>query len=255
LSSGTPAPTIEHPGRRHLTFLLAPVVAMIVAGYVADALWPTLVHDNPLLLISLSAKNRYLVLVVNQVSLWWYYVIGTLRLLLPDPFFFALGWFYGAAALRWMERRTPTVGRYMRTLEGWFGKWGAPLVFLFPNNYVCLIAGAAGMSPWLFAALNVTGTLGRLLMLEVIGDIFAGPITSILDFVGHWRIPLLVISIAFVLLASLGELRRGRQEIAALHELEDAADEIELGHHPEAVSDDAATDRAASEDSTACDED
>jgi membrane protein DedA with SNARE-associated domain len=232
LSSEIPSPTDAHPGRRNLTFLLAPVVAMIVAGYTADALWPTLVHDNPLLLISLSAKNRYLVLVVNQVAPWAYYLIGTARLLLPDPFFFALGWFYGAAALRWMERRTPTVGRYMHTLERWFGRWGAPLVVLFPNNYVCLIAGAAGMSPWLFAGLNIVGTIGRLLMLQVIGDIFAGPISSILDFVGHWRIPLLVISIGFVLIASIGELRRGRQELDALHELEDTADEVERTHHP-----------------------
>ena len=57
-----------HPGRRHLALLVVPIVAMIVAGYTADALWPDLVNGNPLLLIALSAKNRYLVLVVNHIS-------------------------------------------------------------------------------------------------------------------------------------------------------------------------------------------
>ena len=91
---------------------IAPIVAMIAAGYVADALWPTLVESHPLWLLGLSARNRYAVLVVNRVDLWAYYLWGTLRLLLPDPFFFALGWFYGPAALRWMEKRTPTVGTH-----------------------------------------------------------------------------------------------------------------------------------------------
>ncbi|MFM8862558.1 MAG: DedA family protein, partial [Acidimicrobiia bacterium] len=193
----------------------------------ADALWPSLVESNPLLLIALSAKNRYLVLVVNALPAWEYYVVGTLRLLLPDPFFFVLGWLYGEAALHWMERRTPTVGRIMRTLERWFGRWGAPLVMLFPNNYVCAIAGAARMSPLRFATLNVIGTIGRLVMIAVVGDVFAGPIDSILDFVARWRIQLLVVTVSLVVLSWVLELRNGRREIDALRELEDAADEIE----------------------------
>lgn len=182
-------------------------------------------EDHPLWLITLSAKNRYLVLVVNQVELVPYYLIGTLRLLAPDPLFFLIGWFYGAAALRWMEHRTPTVGRYMRLLEGWFARFGAPLVLLFPNNYVCLIAGVARMSPVLFAVLNVIGTVGRLAMIQFVGDVFAGPIDSVLGFISRWRLPLLVASILFVLLTSFGEIRRGRQEIEELQELEHSLDE------------------------------
>ena len=232
LSAEPETPPGAHPGRRHLTLLIVPILAMVVAGYTADALWPDLVNSNPLLLISLSAKNRYLVLVVNHLASVPYYVVGSIRLLLPDPFFFALGWFYGEAALKWMERRTPTTGRYMRAVEGWFGKWGAPLVVLFPNNYVCLVAGAAKMRPIKFAALNIAGTIGRLFMLQVVGDVFAGPIDSILDFVANWRIPLLALSISLVAIFWISELRRGRKEIEAFRELEDAADEIELGNTP-----------------------
>lgn len=224
MSAGT---TPAHPARIHLAWLLAPIALMVVAGYTADALWPSLVESNPLLLIALSAKNRYLVLVVNSLPAWEYYVVGTLRLLLPDPFFFILGWMYGEAALHWMERRTPTVGRIMRTLERWFGRWGAPLVVLFPNNYMCAIAGAARMSPLRFAVLNVIGTIGRLVMIAVIGDVFAGPIDSILDFIAEWRIQLLAVTVSLVVLSWVLELRNGRREINALRELEDAADEIE----------------------------
>ena len=234
MSAEPEPPAQPRLGRRHLILLIVPILAMVVAGYIADALWPDLVNSNPLLLIGLSAKNRYLVLVVNHVSSVWFFVIGTLRLLLPDPFFFALGWFYGEAALNWMERRTPTTGRYMRTVEGWFGKWGAPLVVVFPNNYVCLVAGAARMNPIKFAALNIVGTIARLVMILFVGDVFSGPIDSILGFIANWRIPLLVVSISLVAIFWISELRRGRKEIEAFRELQDAADEIELGHIPRA---------------------
>lgn len=219
----------SHPGRRHLIMVLVPIGALIVAGYVADALWPSLVESDPLLLMGLSAKNRYLVLVVNQVALWAYYVVGAFRLLLPDPFFFALGWMYGDAALQWMERRTPTMGCMMRLLERWFSRWGDPLVVLLPNSYICTIAGAARMAPARFAALNVVGTVGRLLMIQLIGDVFAGPLDSVLGFVARWRVPLLVLTVSLVVVSWVVELRNGRREIDALHELEDAADEIESG--------------------------
>jgi membrane protein DedA with SNARE-associated domain len=91
---------------------------------------------------------------------------------------------------------------------------------LFPNNYVCLIAGAARMSPWLFAGLNIAGSAGRLFMIQILGDVFAGPISSVLGFVSTWRVPLLVVSIGLVALTSLGELRRGKREITELEILE-----------------------------------
>ncbi len=146
--SDAPPPAVGEHHRRRLALLIAPIVVMIAVGQVADALWPSLVKDHPLWLLAMNARNRYVVLVVNRLDLWVYYLVGTVRLLLPDPFFFAIGWFYGPAALRWMEHRTPTVGRMMRTLEKWFGRWGYPLVVIMPNNYVSLIAGVSRCHPW-----------------------------------------------------------------------------------------------------------
>jgi membrane protein DedA with SNARE-associated domain len=219
-----PAAPEREPRRGPLALLIAPIAALIACGYVADALWPTLVESHPLWLLGLSARNRYAVMVVNRVDLWAYYLWGTLRLLLPDPFFFALGWFYGPAALRWMERRTPSVGSMMRRLEGWFARRGHALVLIMPNNYVCLIAGAAQMSPVVFALLNVTGTVGRLALLQIVGDIFDGPINWFLDLVAQYRIPLLVVSILVVAVMAGGELRRGRKEIEGLQELDHSTD-------------------------------
>jgi len=112
---------------------------------------------------------------------------------------------------------------------------------LFPNNYVCLIAGAARMSPLLFISLDLVGTLGRLLMIQVIGDVFAGPVNSVLGFVSTWRIPILVVTIGLVAFSAFGEYRRGSSELDALHELEDAGDEVALGHELPSTDDDAAS--------------
>ena len=73
----------------------------------------------------LSSQNRYLILVVNQLDSLSYYSVGLIRLLLPDPLFYLLGYWYGDAAVRWMESRTATVGGMLRRLEQTFRKWGA----------------------------------------------------------------------------------------------------------------------------------
>ena len=46
------------------------------------------------------------------------------------------------------EKRTRTFGGTMRRAESWFGKAAYPLVFIAPNNFICLFAGASGMGQW-----------------------------------------------------------------------------------------------------------
>ena len=96
---------------------MAPIVGLIVISNVGDALAPKLVEDNPLLLIAMNARNRNLILVTNQLDAVSYYVVATLRLLLSDPLFFLIGYWYGDTALTWMEPRTKTYGTMLRQWE------------------------------------------------------------------------------------------------------------------------------------------
>ena len=161
MPESTPLPHAPPLRRSRLALILGPVAVMVGDDPDRGRSRPDLVNSAPALLIALSARNRYLVLVAGQLNAWVYYLVGTARLMAPDPFLFALGWFYGPSALTWMENRTPTVGSIMRSVEKHFVRWGHPLVVLFPNNYVCVIAGASRMSPGLFFFLNLTGTVGR----------------------------------------------------------------------------------------------
>ena len=221
-TEAAPRPT---PSRRTLSFVVVPLIVMVAAGYVAGALWPTLVESHPVWLIGLSSQNRYLVMTVNQIGALPYYLVGTLRLLAPDPLFYLLGFWYGESAVRWMEGRTQTFGQILRWLEGAFKKWGGPLVFLAPNNFVCLVAGSAQMPVGLFAVLNVTGTIFRLVVISIIGDIFSAPINWLLSFVAAYRIPLLVISVVAVAFTVWSETRKGTSEIEQLRALEHELDE------------------------------
>jgi membrane protein DedA with SNARE-associated domain len=217
----------EAPSRRTLWLLIAPIIVLVIASNVGDALAPSLVNSHPLWLIALNARNRNLVLVTNQLDPVPYYLVGTFRLLLSDPLFYVLGYLYGDAAVTWMERKAPTYGRFMRAAERWFATAAYPLVFIAPNNYICLFAGAAGMPIAAFVILNVTGTVFRLYLIRVVGDIFDSPIQAILDFIKDYRIPLLVLSVGLVAFSVWNEHRLGKGEISSLTRLEEEIEQIE----------------------------
>jgi membrane protein DedA with SNARE-associated domain len=203
-----------------MTLLLTPIVILVIASNVGSALAPTLVNDHPLLLILLDARNRHLVLVANQLDAVSYYTVGFFRLVLSDPLFFLLGFWYGEAALTWMDRKAGSFGRFLRSMEQFFGVAAYPLVFLAPNNFVCLFAGAARMNPFVFIALNASGTLARLYAIRVLGEVFESPIDSVLDFIREYRWPLTALTVAIVVVQLVVERRRGTSEIEGIDELE-----------------------------------
>ena len=220
-SESDEAPARPRPSRRKAALVITPIIILIIGNYAGGALFPSLVNDHPLLLIILSPSNRNFVFVANQIDPVTYFVFGTLRLLAPDPLFFLLGYWYGDAAITWMERRTPTYGQLMRQLERWFSKASWPIVTVIPNNPVCLLAGAAGMSVALFALLDVVGTIGRLVLLKITGKLLANPIGWLLDLIARYRLPLLAVSITLVAFTVIREWRAGTSQIEQLLELED----------------------------------
>ena len=152
----------NRPSRRTVTLIVTPIIILVICGWIGDASAAYLVDHHPVWLIALNARNRNLLLVTNYVDAAPYYIVGTLRLLLSDPLFYLLGYLYGDAAVRWMERKAPTYGKLMRSAEQFFTIAAYPLVFFAPNNFICLFAGAAGMSIPVFLVLNISGTIVRL---------------------------------------------------------------------------------------------
>src|ERR687897_852785 len=122
----------RRPSRRTLTLIAVPIAVMVVCRMIGDAAAPSLVDTHPLWLVALSPRTRNLVLVTNQLDAWTYYPVALARLVASDPLFFLLGYWYGDAAITWMERRTRTWGSTLRSAEGWFAKASYPIVFDAP---------------------------------------------------------------------------------------------------------------------------
>lgn len=206
------------PGPHTLKLLAVPIVGLIILSNLGDALAPKLVDTHPLQLLAMNSRNRNLILVTNYLDPTSYYVVGTLRLLLADPLFFLVGYWYGDNALRWMEERTKTFGGTLRQWEGWFGKAGYPLVFIAPNQWICLFAGAAGMSVPGFFAANIAGTVTRLYLIRRLGEQFEAPIDDVLGFIRDYRTPLLILSVVVFGAMLVNELRRGKVDLDELAE-------------------------------------
>lgn len=226
--------TRRRPGRRTLALLTIPIVAFIVLSNIGNALAPQLVDTHPLLLVALNSQNRNLILVTNQLDAWSYYLVGTARLLVSDPLFFLLGLWYGDVAMEWMERRTKSFGQVLRQWESGFGKAAYPVVFFAPNQWVCMFAGAAGMSVPGFFITNLLGTLARLYLIRRLGDAFEQPIDDVLAWIGDHRGPLLALSIGIAVVWAILEMRGGGP---ALSELEDIAEEADIDAAAEADAD------------------
>ena len=227
-------PTRRRPSRRAITLVSIPLIFLVIISYVGDAMAPSLVDRHPALLIALNARTRNLALVTNELDPWTYYGIGFVRLVISDPLFFLLGYWYGDAAVEWMERRTRTWGQMLRQVERWFSKAAYPIVFVAPNNYICLFAGASGMSLRAFVILNVTGSMFRLWLVRVFGRAFEAPIDAVVDWIGDNRTILLVVTVGLVLLSIALEARSGETEVGSLARLDDELEEADEAHrHPD----------------------
>lgn len=209
------------PPRRYVVLVGTLIGILVVANNLGNALATTLAEDHPALLLALNSTNRILGLTTNQLDPVSYYLIGSLRLLVADPLFFILGVWYGDAAIRWVERKWASQGEMLRMFERGFNKAAYPVVFLAPNNVVCLLAGASGMPIGAFVVVNLAGTLTRLYVIRAVGAAFASPIERLLDFFAEYRIPLLILSVVLVAASMLMDRRRGRGDLEAIKDLDE----------------------------------
>jgi membrane protein DedA with SNARE-associated domain len=214
------------PPRAAVTLVGALIVALVVANNVGNAVMTTWARDHPAWLLALNSTNRMLGLTTNQLDPLSYYGIGSARLLISDPLFFLLGMWYGDAAIRWVERKWASQGEMLRTFERWFDKAAYPVVFIAPNNIVCLLAGASSMPLVGFVAVNLVGTFTRLFLIRRAGEALESPLEGLLDIFDRYRLPLLALSVVAVVGSYLLDRKQGTDELHTLSEIEELDDEV-----------------------------
>jgi membrane protein DedA with SNARE-associated domain len=219
--------------RKRLTILLIPIVAFSAASIVTNWLSPALIKHHPLVVVFFNPINRYLILAANRVDTWEFFAVGFIRLVLTDPLYFLLGRWFGDGALDWIENKTGNSGT-VPFIKKWFGRAGPLFVFLAPNPYVCLLAGAAGMNVALFVGLNATGTIGRLILIKATGDVFEPILRPVVNFLDRYRWQFVVISISlFALQAAINRKKGKTSEVESVGKMADELEASIEAHEPE----------------------
>lgn len=220
----------ERPGRgrRRLALLVVPMVTVQAFAVIGDAISPTLLVEAPLVLEALIPRNRFLVLVAPQVDFWPFFAVGMVRLLLTDPLFYVFGQRYGDAAINWTEQRMDAPGS-VRTIERWFRRAAYPIVVIAPNNLICTLAGASGMSVPGFAIANFGGTAVRLVLVWWVGEAFSEPLLDVVDFVGRYR---WWFTLATIVIVAWSVRRARRLRTSGIETVEEVAEGLGLDEHP-----------------------
>ncbi|MGH3850359.1 MAG: hypothetical protein ACRDRT_11745 [Pseudonocardiaceae bacterium] len=207
----------EKPSRRTLALLVGPIILVTVLGTVATAFTPVLAAKHPLLLITLDARNRMLVL-ARDVGLVPFVVVALLRRTLCDPLFYLLGRFYGEGAVRWLEKKGGG-GSLVTTTERIFAKARYPMVFAFPGAIVCALAGQTRMRPTAFLLTNIAGTLTSIFMIRAFSASIASPVEALLGFFNDHLVATTSVSVALVVLSLVLNRLDGRLETGSLEDL------------------------------------
>jgi len=202
-----------------VTAVVAVLVTLTIAGTLGNIFLAPLRKDHPLVVLLLDARNRQLILVSNAMDAVTFVIVGSLRRMVSDPLYYLLGYWYGERAVRWIEEKLGSGGTVVRTAERAFAKAAPVMVFLFPGPLVCVLAGASGMSPVMFAACNAAGTLAIVFGLRLFSNVLEDPIRDLTSFVDNnakWLALLAVLSTAYLFWQ---QRRTGTGELQALTDL------------------------------------
>lgn len=189
-------------------FVLGFTTMLFVVGTIGSNIGPALVDENPILVISLSSRNRNLFGSVPFIDPLAYSLIGFFRVLAAGVALYLVGRWYGQRALGWVEGNMgelPAIYRWTERAVDRFG-WLA-LVAMPGSNVVCLLVGHRKMKPVPFLALISVGIVIKLAVLWVGGKIFEDQIRAFLNAIERyqWWVVIALFGISF-----LQSARRGR---------------------------------------------
>lgn len=250
MERGTP------PNRWIVRTVVALAVISWATALVGDLIASLIFDSRPGLLLAMNPRLRYLVNGANELTVVPYAVIGFARLLASDPLYYLLGYWYGDRAVAWTARRSRTYGPLVEDGQRLFRKAAYPIIFIAPNSLVSALAAISGIRPRTFFALNITGTIVRLIAVWFIGGLIENQVDSVQSWIGGNRIWLLGLSILAVAWTLFGEFRGDNGDLAHLRSLTDddeaeegATDDAGDSESPRSDSDSAGTPDGAAADS------
>jgi membrane protein DedA with SNARE-associated domain len=202
---------------KHLGIVLVCIIAGLwILGFATNASSPKLLTDNPLLLMALNPKYRYMVVAAPEIDPVRFFLIGWGRLLLSDPVYFALGWFFGDRAIKFFSDGIgePTVESTRRM----FLRAATVMALFFAGPVICVLAGAARMKPKRFFTLDLIGTAMIVIALRMFSKALDPVIQSFLRFNERYWKWLMIITVVSTVVVFL---RVGRKQLSAAKNMVD----------------------------------
>lgn len=217
--------------RGRIALLAVPIAAFAITANIGNALAPTLITNDPILLLVLAPRIRWLIFVSAKVGDLAFYGIPMLRASAILTTYFLLGRWYGDRAIRWMEDKAASSARPLLWIERKFYKARYPIAFFFPGNLVAILAGASDMAMPVYLAVALSSIAIRLVLIRYVAHLFEGPLLSALDWIADYQIWLTVASVAGVFIWSMWSSRNSLAPIESIEEfateLDQAAAELE----------------------------
>lgn len=200
------------PARWIVSIVLTVAAIAWGTSLVGEALLSQLVDRSPLWLVALNPTNKNLILVNGdefRVDATPYYLVGFIRHISTDPFFYLIGLWYGDKAINWASKVSKSLGTLLKESEKSVRILMSFLVFLSPVSIVCLLAGGTGLRFRNFIAINAAGTAASLVLIRWLGDRFGGSIDGVVNFISTYRWQVFAASILYVLFTLLRDTRGG----------------------------------------------
>jgi membrane protein YqaA with SNARE-associated domain len=213
------APALRGGARRpSLRVLLIAAGILTLAASVGAAFAPILVTHAPLWLLALSPLYRHMVLVATLVDFVPFLLVALPARMLGSLLGYLMGAGYGEQSIAWMQVRAPRMGRFVRMLERWFERAAPLLLLAWPGPLFCALAGAGGMSRWLFAVLAVLGQTLQVAIAYRLGEELAPWLTPIVAFLRDYMLPTTLVCVLLVLLYHWWRRPRGNDALDPMSE-------------------------------------
>ena len=153
--------------------VLALTSLLFICGTIGTNIGPALVDERPLLVLTMSSRNRNLFGAVPFTSPLPYFIIGFLRILAAATALYFVGRWYGDRTVRWVEDNVGEMPALYRWIEKAVNKAGWLMLFFMPgSNVVCVLVGHRQMRIRHFFAVIIPAICFRLIVMRIGGDIF-----------------------------------------------------------------------------------
>ena len=193
-------------------FLLAAFVGLVVCTNIANVGYASWANSRPELLITLSSRNRYLIFAVGAgISPVTWALIATIRLTLAAAVCHFLGRAYGDQALRWFTRFLGMSAESVDRFEQQYRTAEWVLIPIFVGSNIVFVLSGTVKTRWRrILPLLLAGIAGRLALLWWLAKQFESEVKSVTNFLQRWQIPIIIASVAVVLISNVVNFRRGR---------------------------------------------